>query len=95
MTENEAIKNLKRIAIKYSSNGNVIESIEKAIDAIKELHQYRQIGTLEACREAMEKQQEHRLIKWQDGTLHCPNCGYDNTNSNFGVCVLCGQAIKK
>lgn len=31
-------------------------AIEEAIEALKEVQQYRKIGTVEECREAMEKQ---------------------------------------
>lgn len=54
---------------------------------------YREIGTVEECREAVEKQKPKKLIEWADGTLHCPNCDYDNTCIGFKVCISCGQAI--
>lgn len=38
-------------------------AIDEAIDALKEIQQYREIGTAEECREAMEKQ-KHMNDGW-------------------------------
>ena len=72
MTENEAIKHLQSYAevvdnmIKYCKDfepkADITGYLEKktvfamAISAIKEVQQYREIGTVEECREAVEKQ---------------------------------------
>lgn len=72
MTENEAIKHLQSYAevvdnmIKYCKDfepkADITGYLEKktvfamAISAIKEVQQYREIGTVEKCREAVEKQ---------------------------------------
>lgn len=58
------------------------------------LSDYCKIGTVEECREAMEKQKKKRLVEWADGTLHCPNCEHDNTCLGFNVCVECGQILE-
>lgn len=54
---------------------------------------YKKIGTVEECQEARDKQIPKALVKWADGTLHCPNCEKDNTCMGFGFCTGCGQAI--
>ena len=72
MTENEAIKHLQSYAevvdnmIKYCKDfepkADITGYLEKktvfamAISAIKEVQQYREIGTVEECRKAVEKQ---------------------------------------
>ena len=72
MTENEAIKHLQSYAevvdnmIKYCKDfepkADITGYLEKktvfamAISDIKEVQQYREIGTVEKCREAVEKQ---------------------------------------
>lgn len=57
MTENKAIEELHRIR----PYGGIIpqrraEALDVAIKALEEVQQYHQIGTVEECREAVEKQ---------------------------------------
>ena len=81
------------------------EAFDVAISALKEIQQYREIGTVEECREAAEKQTPKKCIKdsCPDHTHYkCPSCGkiqktkYDD--STFGCilnnCSNCGQAIR-
>lgn len=97
MTENEAIEELK-----YDCNelGKAIpcdtswgESFENAyamaISALEEVQQYRQIGTVEECREAVEKQTaiSREII---DGKYFCPKC--HNLMPYPGYCG-CGQKV--
>lgn len=58
MTENEAIEGLEFFQEKLHNGifGNRTECLNVAIDALKQIHQYRSIGTVEQCREAVEKQ---------------------------------------
>ena len=74
------------------------EVIEMAISAIKELQQYHEIGTVEECREAMEKQKGMQVNEIHVDEYFCPACGSENNNGDFGVpgdhyCPICGQAI--
>ena len=55
-------------------------AIEEAIEALKEIQQYREIGTVEECREAVEKQKPKKILPltngllFDDGWRHkCPN----------------------
>lgn len=79
-------------------------AIEEAIKALNEIQQYREIGTVKECREAVEKQTPKKCIKdsCPDHTHYkCPSCGkiqktkYDD--STFGCilnnCSNCGQAL--
>ena len=61
MTENEAIEALKlEGGIEIAGNPRRIakffEALDMAITALKEVQQYRAIGTVEECRKAREKQ---------------------------------------
>ena len=85
MTENEAIKHLQSYAevvdnmIKYCKDfepkADITGYLEKktvfamAITALKEIQQYREIGTIEECREAVEnqnsKEYESNRAEWK------------------------------
>lgn len=73
----------------------------------EELEQYRAIGTVEECREAVKKQEAKEYIMnsfrdWDD--YKCPSCGqtrltiYKRGPMNFGkvteYCDRCGQKLK-
>ena len=75
-----------------------------AITALEEIQQYREIGTMEECRESIEKQKPKRPI-WKPyepdddfGDLTCPLCGefladripFDRKDFYFH-CLNCGQ----
>ena len=79
-------------------------AIEEAISALKEIQQYREIGTVEECREAVEKQKpkvpDYEGDGYADGymvydTWICPNCGkkYEVDYDDYKHCPECGQAI--
>ena len=72
----------------------------------KELRKYRKIGTVEECREAVEKQKpktpDYEGDGYADGymvydTWICPNCGakYEVDYDDYKYCPECGQAIAK
>lgn len=77
-----------------------------AISALKELQQYREIGTVEECREAVEKQTQKKcaIDSCPDHTHYkCPSCGqielsiYKHGFPRLGritkYCENCGQAL--
>lgn len=81
-------------------------AIEEAIKALNEIQQYREIGTVEECREAMEKQSQKKCIidSCPDHTHYkCPSCGqielsiYKHGFPRLGritkYCENCGQAL--
>lgn len=92
-----------RIGEYYSNIRNCrseIESCNVAINALKEIQQYREIGTVEECRKAVEKQKEKkpRDIEYDYSYFICPTCGEgiyvsDNFESHK-FCLNCGQAIR-
>lgn len=100
MKPEEAIEELRKLR----PRGGIIpqkraEMIDFAISALKEIQQYREIGTVEECREAVEKQNQKPLDFYgdsEDGKLLCPSCGNDLwelKECGFNNCPYCGQAI--
>lgn len=82
------------------------QALTAAIDALKEIQQYRAIGTVEECREAVEKQKAKKCVidSCPDHTHYkCPSCGkihlsrYKHGCPSLGriprFCEYCGQAI--
>ena len=75
------------------------EALKLAIQAVKEAQQYREIGTVDKCREAVEKQKPNPCEFYgdeEDGRLLCPNCGedlWDLKECGFNNCPYCRQAI--
>lgn len=81
--------------------------LEDVISVFKELEEYRNIGTADECRDAMEKKKAKKPIildeqsTKSDGRLYvakyfkCPSC--ESTSTYFGGlpnnCHNCGQAI--
>ena len=69
-----------------------------------ELDAYKEIGTVEECREAVEKQKAKKIVYesesvFSNGFSHyrmgkCPMCNqYYNSNDEVKYCPNCGQAI--
>lgn len=94
MTESEAIRDLD--IIRFNPHWDELvneeywqELMEMAIKALEEVQQYRQIGTVEVCREAVEKQTaiSRELI---EGKYFCPKC--HNLMPYPGYCG-CGQKV--
>ena len=96
MTENEAIKEFsENIELPFGSS--ISDKASKlAIKDLEEIQQYRAIGTVEECREAMGKQisKKYEIIHPCKGVSYykCPYCdGLLHISENF--CGECGQAI--
>lgn len=103
MTEQEAIRILGDTTL-CSPLGQVAF---KAIECIKELQKYREIGTVEECREAVEKQKPKKCVKnsCPDHTHYkCPTCGkIQMSEYKRGIRILgritnfcdnCGQGLE-
>ena len=81
-------------------------AIEEAIKALEEIQQYHKIGTVEECREAVEKQKPKKCDVTKDNFriyYKCPTCNHClrveyNHGSWMGKksknCSKCGQAIQ-
>lgn len=98
----EAISALKEIQ-QYRKIGTV-EEFEKLKLAengiiwglIDEYVAYKQVGTVEECREAVEKQKPKNIEKIREGEYCCPKCYtvYDDCIFEYDYCINCGQAIQ-
>ena len=119
MTENELIevlknnypKTCKMVNGRYQGGFDDTEcdfgqALTSAISALKEIQQYREIGTVEECREAVEKQKPKKCVidSCPDHTHYkCSSCGkihlsrYKHGCPDLGriprFCEYCGQAI--
>ena len=104
MTDNEVLIKTPEEAIEtiksnmHTSGYQMLrESLDMAIIALKEIQQYREIGTVEECRKAVEKQKPkkpHRNYKKFSG-LWC-KCGWylgQKQCLDIKYCPNCGQAI--
>lgn len=113
MTENEVLIKTPEEAIETiksnmptSGYQMLRESLDMAIIALKEIQQYRAIGTVEECRESREKRSPEKCIidSCPDHTHYkCPSCGqielsiYKHGFPRLGritkYCENCGQAL--
>lgn len=105
MTESEARLILDVRISRFDHAGDVNKALEIAKQALKEVQQYREIGTVEECREAMEKQKSKSPAIEGDGydedgemiydTWICPSCGkdYEIDCDDYDFCPNCGQRI--
>ena len=110
MTENEAIRDLQYLIGEYSAYppetgvNATVGSLQYCITALKEIQQYREIGTVEECREAVRKQKPKELVYesnsvFSNGFSHyrmgrCPMCDrYYNSSDEVNYCSKCGQAL--
>lgn len=90
----------------YAYSPAYMDAINIAISALKEIQQYRNIGTVEGCREAVEKQKPKKCDVTKDNFriyYKCPTCNHClrveyNHGSWMGKksknCSKCGQAIQ-
>lgn len=107
MTEQEAIEIMEEVKSLddslYAYDPAYMEALEIVITALKEVQQYRAIGTVEECREAVEKQKPKKIIIRNWNPTYCPTCGHElSTSLGDGYykhptflerCHECGQAI--
>ena len=100
MTIYEAIKRLNRNAYRTTCYGNrVVEHEENliAIQALRDIQQYREVGTVDECLEANGKQMPKKVK--EDGYFGfidyvCPTCGHDAGSSGTKYCKNCGQKLR-
>ena len=67
--------------------------LKRFLEMMEEHKQYREIGTPEECRAAVEKQTAKKVEIWNDGSEHCPCCDKNNSYLGFKVCIECGQLL--
>lgn len=102
MTENEAIEELKfdcnelgkAIPCDTSWGESFENAYAMAINALKEIQQYRAIGTPEECRVAVEKQAEKKVLHNEKAKRYfCPTCERKCNYMHSLYCSGCGQKL--
>ena len=82
--------------IKFQYNGCSCKVYRYLEDALEEIQQYRAIGTLEECLEAVEKQTDEKptavLGIFGGKEYECKNCGSDVCYGDE-YCRWCGQKL--
>lgn len=102
MTENEAIARFKSCQenvgkcekCRFYSCCGIYDMEDTAIEALEEVQQYRQIGTVEECRTAREKQIPKKPDFTEDKEFAlCPCCNCEGLLDKQKYCDNCGQKI--
>ena len=88
MTEQEAISVLKMIETHGSLPTN---AKDESIKALEEVQQYRAIGTVNECREAVEKMKPKKTAIEAIKVHICPVCGFGGI---YDYCWNCGQRVQ-
>ena len=98
-TSEEAIETIKA-NVPTSGYQMLRESLNMAISALEEIQQYRDIGTVEECREAVEKQKPKKPLGGVDIAgneyMICPYCSaiVEDGEWRADYCPDCGQSIR-
>ena len=91
MTDNEIKEYISEIRKKadlfresgYATSG-ISNHFDKSADVIEELLQYRAIGTVEECQQAMDRMKPKMVIRYGMTTHECPKCGqFLHDDQNF------------
>lgn len=75
----------------------ITNDFDKNLDCIRqfveELQQYRQVGTIEQCRSAVERRTSLPVMI-NGGVYKCPSCGTGRSvKHRYNYCPKCGQSI--
>lgn len=103
MTENEAKDILRIIGWNKAEEGDIeaCEAIDIAMNALEEIQQYHEIGTVEECKAAVEKTKLHPLEEKthpdfpQLGKLFYCSCGVAYIRRESRYCGNCGQRLEE
>ena len=119
MTEREVIeilrnnfpKTCKMVGGRYKGGFDDIEcefgkALLLSISTLQEIQQYRAIGTVEECREAMERQRAKKPVEYEDNYYGCPSCDnilmhkwerypfqMKDRKNGLPYCLSCGQKL--
>lgn len=101
MTENEAIKNVTAYVYMECENmpSEVIKALDIMKDATKEIQAYGAIGTVEECRDAVERMKPKKIVDLRNEKNYragqCPRCGkYIIQPTSANGCIRCLQRVK-
>ena len=90
MTEQEAIEILDELG-GFCSSEDRYKACHMAIKALEEVKQYREIGTVEECREAVDKMKPKKTAMEAIKVHICPVCGFCGI---YDYCGNCGQRVQ-
>lgn len=104
MNTKTMIKELNAVAEKHKNDfvptfqTNISAMCRDIIPKLEQLAEYEAIGTVEECREAMERQRAKKPSKDKYNHDCCPNCGWVVYQDEWGGrylphCENCGQTI--
>ncbi len=94
MTENEAVEVLKD---EHSYGYELNKACLIAIKALKEIQQYRAIGTIDEFKALKEKSVAKKVIRLGDNEYYdykCPTCGLPDNDCIGKKYCNCGQALE-
>lgn len=104
MTPEEAILRIKAHMevhkLREPQAAYITEALNMSMTALKEIQQYREIGTVEECREAVEKQKPKKPLGGVDIAgneyMICPYCSaiVEDGEWRADYCPDCGQSIR-
>lgn len=93
MDYQEAIEYMRKELHKQCVNSEGQDAYIIAISAMKELREYKKLGTLEEVREAVEKQKRKKPCA-SNRCYVCPHCGLvASIKIKHNYCDACGQHI--
>lgn len=95
INENEHIfRNSQLVSDNFTEEG-LTETYVETLAMFEEIRQYREIGTVEECREARERQRKIPLHDIPNGIPVCGKCGgvIDLLQGELNYYPNCGQAI--
>ena len=72
-------------------NEDNVELMDNAIKALEEVQQYRAIGTVDECREAVDKMKPKKTAIEAIKVHICPVCG---SSGIYDYCGNCGQRVQ-
>lgn len=100
MTPEEALKYIEKWyqpTTEPEEREKAIKALSVIIKSINEIRKYREIGTAEECREAVEKQKPMKVKEIHVDEYYCPACGAENMADQGIVedryCPYCGKRI--
>ena len=97
MTENEAILYIEKWyqpTTEPKEREKSIEALSVVLKCIEEIRKYREIGTVEECREGVEKQKPKKIIRIAGRYPYkCPTCN-GKLEIGYKHCVVCGQLLR-
>lgn len=107
MKPEEAIEILEEVKelddTMYAYSPAYMNALDMAISSLKGIQQYREIGTVEECREAVEKRKPKKpkeILRHRGGfeMQHCPKCDTDyqvdrRYKIKDGYCPACGKLL--